>query len=111
MHLRTLKRCLESGGSECLGRGGAILFVSGSRRCGYGRDEARELETKYGHRIHFLDATHTGQRPYARLWAFLRLVEQLAPGEPNSWEQLWSRLYAPAEPGLVQQLRTSRAAS
>ena len=109
MHLQTLKRSLKSGGSECLERGGAILFVSGSRRCGYGRDEAQKLEAEYGHRIHFLDATHTGERPYAPLRAFLRFVEQLAPEEPISWEQLWTRLYAPVKHGLVQQLRAQRA--
>jgi hypothetical protein len=109
MHPHTLQRSLDSGGTECLERGGAILFVSGSRRCGYGRDEAQKLEAEYGHRIHFLDATHTWEHPYTRLRAFLRFVEQLAPGEPISWGQLWARLYAPLEPGLVQQLRAQRA--
>lgn len=109
MHLQTLKNSLKNGGSECLDRGGAILFVSGQRRCGYYANDAQKLEAEYGRRIHFLDATHTGQSPYAPLRAFLRFVEQLAPKEPISWEQLWARLYAPVEPGLVQQLRAQRA--
>ncbi len=82
--------------SECVRRGGAILFISGSARCGLESNEtAEKLEAEQNGRIHFLRSSCGDSLPGSppsrvaeRILHFIKLVEDLEAYEAVPWSEV-----------------------
>lgn len=77
--------------TECLDRGGAILFIKGTRYAGMGSEaEAVALERKHTNRIHCLRVACDGSSPKVieRIRVFLEKIARISPHEPIPWKEV-----------------------
>jgi hypothetical protein len=79
----------------CVDRGGALLFISGSIRCGLSEAKAQQIETEKKGRLHFLRSACSDSSPnskpspvVARILRFLKLMEDLQPYEAVPWPEV-----------------------
>lgn len=76
---------------ECLKRGGAILFISGSARCELTEEDALIYEKRNNRRIHFLRTScpdDPSSNAAKRIMNFLSNIENLPAGGEIPWHLL-----------------------
>jgi hypothetical protein len=80
---------------SCIDKGGALLFISGSPRCGLSEQKAQKIEAERDERVHFLRSACTDLSPNSkpsavveRILRFLKLLEGLDPHGSVPWSEV-----------------------